>query len=96
MPGDDACKNYKFIRLCPTCNGANKAESGNVSHQSPEMCLFNRLCVLASAKIQFYRLMNKNERYFTYSNRKILKSILIIQNDIFSKKYFVDLFYLSA
>ena len=49
------------------------------------MCVFNRLCILASAKIQYIRLIKKEIQNFTIEDQKTLKAISIIQKEIFNK-----------
>lgn len=83
---DNQCIKCKFLRICPTCYASNKASTGNIEMQTPEMCLFNRLCALASSKIQYLRIMNKDKKKLTIKDQIILKAISIIQKDILKEE----------
>lgn len=85
LPEETPCRNCIFLHICPDCYSSNKASTGNESLQSKEMCVFNRLCILASAKIQYIRLIKKEIQNFTIEDQKTLKAISIIQKEIFNK-----------
>lgn len=82
LSDDNPCKTCKFLRICNNCYSANLQASGDMQRQVPEQCLFNRMCMLASSKIRFHRLMNKGLDQLTEDDRLILKAIQIIQLDV--------------
>ncbi len=73
-----ACKTCKFVRLCPNCYAANYQVTGDIQKVDTRFCRFNQLCILASAKVQFYRLMDKSN--LTDDDRLVLKAIEIVQD----------------
>jgi len=53
---DNICHNCKLVRLCRTCFAANYQLTGSMQKQSREICVFNRMCISASIKIQRNRI----------------------------------------
>lgn len=87
---NNPCKYCKFLKVCTTCFAANYNTTGNLEKQCHEICYFNRLCVLASSKLQYNRLMLKsNSEQLDLNDQLVLKAISIIQNEIMDeeKKY---------
>lgn len=79
---DNPCKKCRFLRICNNCYSANYQASGDIQRQVPEQCFFNRLCMLASSKIRYYRIMNKGIENLTDDDRLVLKAIQIVQSDV--------------
>lgn len=79
---DNPCKTCRFLRICNNCYSANYQASGNIQRQVSEQCLFNRLCMLASANIRYHRIMSKGLDNLTDDDRLILKAIQIIQEEV--------------
>lgn len=77
---ENPCRKCKWIRICRTCYAANFQATGNIQRQCSSMCLFNRLCILASSKIQFDRLIQKKD--LSEEDQMILKGIAMVQNEI--------------
>jgi uncharacterized protein len=75
------CRLCRWVRLCRTCYAANFMETNDLEMNGHEMCLINRLCILASAKIQFARLMKKGAA-FSDDEQMVLKAVSIIQDHI--------------
>lgn len=71
------CKKCKWVRLCRTCYAANFLETGCIEKNCPQMCLLNRVCMMAASRIQFERLIPKSE--FSNDDRLVLKAIEEIQ-----------------
>lgn len=82
LADDNQCKTCSFLRICNNCYSANYQATGNPQQQVPEQCIFNRMCMLASSKIRFYRLMSKGLENLSDDERLILKAIQIIQNNV--------------
>lgn len=82
LTDDNPCKTCKFLRICNNCYSANYQATGNPQRQVPEQCLFNRMCMLASSKIRFHRLMSKGLDNLSDDERLILKGIQIIQQNV--------------
>lgn len=74
------CKNCQWVRLCPNCYAANLQSSSDIQQVDPCLCKFYKLCILASAKIQYIRIMKKVE--CTYDDQITLKAISCVQKDI--------------
>ncbi len=75
---DNLCKNCEYVRLCRNCYAANFNQTGNIENQTALQCKLNRLTILASAKIQFNRLMNKyhnEQKNIIYEDEIIFKAI---------------------
>lgn len=84
LSDSNPCKECRFLRICNNCYSANFQASGDMQKQVPEQCLFNRMCMLASSKIRFHRLMNKGLDNLTDDERLILKAIHIVQQEVMS------------
>ena len=84
LPEDTPCAECRFLYICPTCYACNLSATGDIGRQTPEMCVFNRLCALASAKIQYDRVMRKKTDRLSVEDQKTLKAISIIEDEIFS------------
>ena len=77
---ENMCKNCKFIKLCPNCYAANLQSTGNMQKVDKNLCSIYKICILASAKIQFNRIVSKKK--FDKNDQLILKGISIIQNEL--------------
>lgn len=84
LSDDNPCKKCRFLRICNNCYSANLQASGDMQRQVPEQCLFNRLCMLASSKIRYHRIMNKGIESMTEDDRLVLKGIELIQKEVMS------------
>ena len=80
LSNDNSCKKCPWIRLCRTCYAANFLETGCIERNCKDMCYINRLCMLASSKIQFERL--KSRKQLTKKEQRQLKAILTIQQNV--------------
>ena len=74
------CVGCKFFFLCANCYSANLVTTGCCHLVDINLCMAYRLCILASAKIQFERIKMKNE--ITNDDRLVLKAISEIQTEI--------------
>ena len=74
------CKKCPWVRLCPNCYAANLQSTGDIQRVDPNLCEFYKICILASAKIQYQRIIQKRE--FTYDDQLVLKAISYIQGMI--------------
>lgn len=87
---NNPCKECKFLKVCTTCFAANYNTTGDLEKQCHEICYFNRLCVLASSKLQYYKLMCKSKKEALDINDQLkLKAISIIQSDIMRGQDFI-------
>lgn len=67
--------------LCANCYSANLVTTGCCHLVDINLCYSYRLCILASAKIQFRRIKNKKTE-LTEDDKLILKAISVIQEEI--------------
>lgn len=69
---ENVCYGCQLIRFCRVCFAANHMLTGNMQKQSPEICLFNRMCIRAGIQIQKNRIAGQREtgKY----EKEILKS----------------------
>ena len=79
------CKTCLLLKLCSNCYAANYQSTGHILKVDPNLCDFNKMCVLASAKIQYYRIMKKAS--FTQDDFLILKAISTIQEKLIKHEY---------
>lgn len=77
---DNPCANCKFFFICANCYSANLATTGCCHLVDRNLCMSYRLCILASAKIQFERLKLKQQ--LDEDDKLILKAVSVIQNEI--------------
>ncbi len=85
---DNPCKRCKFLKVCTTCFAANYNTTGNLEKQCHEICLFNRLCVLAGSKIQYSKILKKEEAgELDVNDQIVLKAILEIQEGILDDSF---------
>jgi len=77
---DNICKHCSWVRLCPNCYAANLQSTGCIQTVYPNLCEFYKMCILASAKIQYRRILNKSK--FNHQDQLILKAIKYIQDNI--------------
>lgn len=77
------CYDCKFFFLCANCYSANLSTTGCCHLVDINLCYAYRLCILASAKIQFERIRKKNS--LSDDDRLVLKAISIIQTEIEQK-----------
>lgn len=71
------CKKCPWVRLCPNCYAANLQSTGDIQKVDPNLCQFYKLCILASAKIQCLRVLQKKE--LSRDDQLILKAVSYIQ-----------------
>ena len=78
---DDPCFNCKLRgSICSTCFSENYGVTGDIHKQPPQFCIINRLTALASAQIQFNRLLKKTESTeLSFNDQQTLKAIELIQ-----------------
>ena len=69
---ENLCYGCRLIRFCRICFAANHMLTGDCQKQSPEICLFNRMCIKAGIEIQRNRI-NKKERVDNNS-QEVLKA----------------------
>lgn len=74
------CVGCKFFFLCANCYSSNLVTTGCCHLVDINLCMAYRLCILASAKIQFERIKMKKE--ITNDDRLVLKAISVIQSEI--------------
>ena len=55
------CCECRLVRLCRICFAANHMMTGDMQKQSEEICVFNRMCIEASIRIQRNRIQAKAE-----------------------------------
>lgn len=79
MP-DNPCVKCQFFFMCANCYSANYVTTGCTHLVDVNLCEAYRLCILASSKIQFNRLLKKN--VFSDDDRLVLKAIQVIQHII--------------
>lgn len=82
---ENPCFDCKFFFLCANCYSANLITTGCCHLVDINLCYSYRLCILASAKIQFRRIKNKKTK-LTEDDKLILKAISIIQEEISGSK----------
>lgn len=58
---ENICYGCKLIRFCRVCFAANHMLTGNMQKQSPEICIFNRMCLKAGVQIQLNRILSDDE-----------------------------------
>lgn len=75
---DNSCKKCPLVRLCPNCYAANLQSTGNIQCVDPNLCEFYKICILASAKIQCNRILQKKE--LTRNDQLVLKAATYVQN----------------
>lgn len=56
---ENICCGCRLVRLCRICFAANHMMTGNMQKQSEEICVFNRMCIEASIRIQRNRIRLK-------------------------------------
>ena len=76
------CARCKLVNLCPTCYACNKAATGDIGKMDSDMCLLNRLCILAGAKIEYYRLIDNDSN--SVETQRTLKAIEVLQTETFN------------
>lgn len=86
---DNSCLACPYIRLCRTCYASNKKSTGNVEYETAEMCLFNRLCMLAGSKLRYFQLKEKNEEELTELEKYELAAIYDIQKNVLDEKKYI-------
>ena len=93
LEDNSPCKECDFLYMCPDCYATNKVSTGDILLQSKEMCVFNRLCALASSVIQYHRIMLKGIENLSVEDQVTLKAINIIQKSAFDpdKKYLLNI-----
>lgn len=70
---ENICRKCEYVRVCKTCFAANYYYSGDINQQSPDLCLINKMCILASAEIVYNRLKGKlitNDNKLRFENSK--------------------------
>ena len=74
------CKECPLVRLCSNCYAANLQSTNDIQVVDKNLCQIYKICILASAKIQYLRILAKQE--FSRDDQLILKSIEEIQKHI--------------
>lgn len=77
---ENICKNCSWVRLCPNCYAANLQSTGDIQKVDSNLCQFYKMCILASAKIQYKRIVHKKN--FTHDDQLILKAVSKIQKQL--------------
>lgn len=77
---ENRCRDCRWVRLCSNCYAANFQATHNMQIVDEKMCGLYKLCILASARIQYNRLMMKT--HFTEEDRMVLKAIHVIQEEL--------------
>lgn len=80
LTDNNPCKKCQWLRLCPNCYAANLQSTGNIQQVDQNLCQFFKNCILASARIQFLRIMKKNQ--LNHDDQLILKAISKVQKGI--------------
>ena len=75
---DHPCVRCSFFFLCAGCYSANLATRGNCHHVDADLCRINRLCILASARVQFARISDKHR--LAPDDRLVLKAVSLVQD----------------
>lgn len=75
---DNLCRTCPWVRLCPNCYAANLQSTGNIQKVDPNLCQFYKMCILASAKIQCRRILQKGA--LTRDDQLVLKAVSRIQS----------------
>lgn len=78
LADDNMCKRCLAVRLCPNCYAANLQSDGNIQSVNPNLCSLYKLCILASAKIQYQRIAKKQT--YTHDDQLTLKAVGMIQD----------------
>ncbi len=78
---ENPCRSCRWLQMCPNCYAANLQSMGDIQKVDPNLCKMYKLCILASAKIQFARIL-RNEN-LSHNDQLVLKAVSIIQ-DVFS------------
>ncbi len=79
---ENPCVKCKYFFLCANCYSANYCTTGCTHLVDKNLCMAYRLCILASSKIQYNRILAK--QHFSDDDRLTLKAISVIQSDIAS------------
>ncbi len=58
---ENICCGCRLVRLCRICFAANHMMTGDMQKQSEEICVFNRMCIETSIRIQRNRIAAKRE-----------------------------------
>ena len=74
---NSTCRTCKFIRICRTCYAMNYSSTQNVFYPGSQTCKLNKMCMLASARIQYNRLKKQK-----HSNDLLEKAIFFIAKDL--------------
>ena len=80
LTDENPCKMCRCLRLCPNCYAANLQSTGDIQQVDPNLCRFFKYCILASARIQFKRILKKEQ--LTHDDQLVLKAISLIQKEI--------------
>ena len=86
---NNPCLTCPYIRLCRTCYASNKKSTGDVENETVEMCLFNRICMLAGSKLRYYQLKNKDISELTLEEKYELAAVLNIQENVLDEKKYI-------
>lgn len=79
LAADNPCVRCPFFFLCDLCYSANLATTGSLHRVDPNLCRAYRLCILASARVQFARLSRK--RRFAPDDRLVLGAVRLVQEE---------------
>lgn len=75
---ENVCYGCQLIHFCRICFAANHMLTGNMQKQSPEICLFNRMCIRAGIQIQKKRIARRGE--IGEYEKEVLKSAEDVEN----------------
>ena len=78
QPTIPACAARSFS-LCDLCYSANLATTGSLHRVDPNLCRAYRLCILASARVQFARVSRKHR--LAPDDRLVLGAVRLVQEE---------------
>ena len=79
LTADNPCVRCPFFFLCDLCYSANLATTGSLHRVDPNLCRAYRLCILASARVQFARLSRKHR--LAPDDRLVLGAVRLVQEE---------------
>lgn len=79
---DNMCQNCVAVNICPTCYGSNYQETGNIHKKDPNFCKLQKVIILANTFFKAKQWENGLLNLTEYQEQELLKSIMIIQENI--------------
>lgn len=79
LTADNPCVRCPFFFLCDLCYSANLATTGSLHRVDPNLCRAYRLCILASARVQFACVSRK--RRLAPDDRLVLGAVRLVQEE---------------